>query len=513
MLKNRNIQLLNLEATQKVASKLLLFLGVVICTINGNAQTYFNKAFNLNNTAELGVKILLSEHGSIFIVSSDYNGTLIVSKLNESGDTIWNQITASDTSIESYVITSAIIIGDTSILVTGATLNSDSSTTLATVWSLDTTGNLNWSKQYNIGFVSTFFNLELLKEENILLSGTSRSSGIHHPYLVKIDLQGNFIWERKITNFVNGGILRSLKELEDGTLFGAGNTYGAWWEGFIYKMDSSGFVEWTKTYTGGDGNGGFYKMELDSSNNLILVGSMAVEYSGFQLKADAFVWKIDNTGGVVWEKSFGGPYSEEFVDVDLDPQGNIVVAGTNSSINAQYDTSGLIEDPEGWIMKLSLNGVQLWERFYSHSINEHDYIWDLDVDSTGTIRATGSSHVFTQDLWYLQLDCCGCDSVLCAFSEEENCGIDTTGVSNYQMNDDQLVLYPNPTENSFRLLLDNSVWLVQVLVQVYDVQGRIIHEQNVNQNEVINLDRPEGLYLVKVSDSKGRSKVETLILK
>ncbi len=68
-------------------------------------------------------------------------------------------------------------------------------------------------------------------------------------------------------------------------------------------------------------------------------------------------------------------------------------------------------------------------------------------------------------------------------------------------------IYPNPTTSSFTITLNNSFSTFHSQLSIYDITGRVVHEQIITQQtEIINQNLSPGIYFVKVKEGE---RVET----
>jgi uncharacterized delta-60 repeat protein len=113
----------------------------------------------------------------------------------------------------------------------------------------------------------------------------------------------------------------------------------------IIKFNSSG-IEWNQTY------GGIYKdsgrsIVLDSLDNIYISGySKSYGAGGY----DIWLLKINTTGGVEWNHTWGGPLDDLGGGVALDSQNNAYVTGTTNSFGeggsdmclVKFNSSGVV---------------------------------------------------------------------------------------------------------------------------------------------------------------------------
>jgi len=177
-------------------------------------------------------------------------------------------------------------------------------------------------------------------------------------YLIKIDGNGNKEWER---NYGGNGddYGKAIIETNDGYIIaGTSNSggltefdYNAW----LIKTDSNGNEgpgypgTWNKTY------GGVYK---DGANSIIETKNENYIVTGFTYPHDnkdgnLWVFKINKTGEVIWNKTFGGVRFDEGRSL-VETDDGYVIAGQTYSYSKEDNYS------DAWLFKVNKTGYPMW---------------------------------------------------------------------------------------------------------------------------------------------------------
>lgn len=95
------------------------------------------------------------------------------------------------------------------------------------------------------------------------------------------------------------------------------------------------------------------------------------------------------------------------------------------------------------------------------------------------------------------------------YNPNESVGIEPTAIA---VNESGFKVFPNPTNGAFTIQLKNQIQAVEV--SVYDITGRIVHQETSNQ-EIINpdLQLKTGAYLIRLTSNNEVIGVETLIVR
>ena len=146
-------------------------------------------------------------------------------------------------------------------------------------------------------------------------------------FLLKINSWGDPVW----SYFYGGARIDEAHDMaltEDGgcvlagptSSFGSGG-YDAW----ILKLDAAGQIQWQKAY-GGPKDDYAHAIRKTRDGGYIVAGSTSSFGSG---KEDAWVFKLDKDGNLVWEKTYGGKGSDgAWVVREIKPSGYLVAGKT-----------------------------------------------------------------------------------------------------------------------------------------------------------------------------------------
>ena len=121
-------------------------------------------------------------------------------------------------------------------------------------------------------------------------------------------------------------------------------------------------INWQKCL-GGTGSDGAGDVRQTSDGGYIVVGQT---YSNDGLVSnnrggsDCWLVKLNSTGTVQWQKTFGGSEFDSASSVRQTSDGGFIVIGNTSSNN--FDVSGNTGETDAWVVKLSNLGVIEWQK-------------------------------------------------------------------------------------------------------------------------------------------------------
>lgn len=249
---------------------------------------------------------------------------------------------------------------DTAYTIIGATESFGNGNTDMYLFKIDSLGNLLWSKTYGGTNVDWGMDLKQTLDTGYILTGYSNSqSWDYNIYVVKTDSIGNSLWTRTY-----GGndwdFSYSIETTSDSGYIIAGETYSygsGLSDGYAIKLDSLGDTTWTKTF-GGVGNDVFYDVIETYNGNLLFAGSKT------SIDGDTDYWlvKTDNYGNELWEYTAGDSLDEVINDVIELTDSNYYFIGTKESINGTNLDAGY--------QKISKNGIFIFGTLYDAQEND-----------------------------------------------------------------------------------------------------------------------------------------------
>lgn len=134
---------------------------------------------------------------------------------------------------------------------------------------------------------------------------------------------------------------------------------------WIVKLDNTGAIEWQKTFGGSD-HDYLRVVRQTAEGGYLLGGSSASGISGDKTEAswggtDYWVLKLDNNGTIEWQNSMGGKYYDDLFDVEQTSDSGYIVGGRSGS-GANGDKTELASgNTDFWVIKLTPAGSIEWQ--------------------------------------------------------------------------------------------------------------------------------------------------------
>jgi len=390
-------------------------------------------------------------------------------------------------------------------------------------------------------------------------------------WLIKTDATGNKQWTKFYGSSYtdvpisiaetpdHGFIMFGTTNGNDGDVpFCYGTPGGPTTDWLVIKTDSVGNKQWAKVYGGtGDEGGG---LMLIINNGYYLIGtSNSTNYdcndtswhpSSINTGYDAYVVKLDDTGRIIWSKSYGGSSGDGAADAIADNKDSsiILLAGTQSN---DYMVSGNHGMNDFWLIKVNKNGNLIWQKtfggpnrdipsglclgsdssyiLYGEIIPDAYGAYDVQLFDVDTSRDEIAQKIFggisydwsSNILAYKNGFAATGNSSSIQFTEGNNVKNKSTSddmfisfidtwpllVEQNQIENSKIKAYPNPTKGSITIELPKTI--NQNYLEIFNSEGQIFYSRQLESNvKLLNIgteDWPKGLFVVMCKDENGKT--------
>ncbi len=288
---------------------------------------------------------------------------------------------------------------------------------LATCLSLEVSAqngpSIQWDKTFGGNQADELCVLQQTTDGGYILGGRSESGisgdksqntvGVWDYWIVKQDASGNKVWENTLVGYHND-YLTSLRQTSDGGYIlggisnsGVGGDKSQASNGgqdfWIIKLNANGNKIWDKTL-GGSNWDGLMSLQQTSDGGYILGGYSYSGISGDKSQAargdmDWWVIKLNVSGNIVWDKTFGGSGEDQLVSLQQTSDGGYILGGSSNS-NIGIDKSQASKGGgDFWVIKLDANGSKTWDKTIGGSGN--DALYSIQQTSDGGYVLGGNS--------------------------------------------------------------------------------------------------------------------------
>lgn len=242
------------------------------------------------------------------------------------------------------------------------------------VWlvKLDENGNFQWNKSYGGSYFDEGYYVKQTSDGGYALSGYTFPSGYAESWLIKTDANGNKIWDKVSDEIsIKDNIEYIAEKTNDGGYVSVdtveyeipdNNSFELWVDTDIRltKYDSDAIQKWNKTFTQEMNFEmvGFRPVRQTNDGGYLIAGTT---FDKKELNMDILLAKTDEFGNEEWNKTYGGPMSDFAFCVSLTSDNGYILAGA-------YNGTQLF-DPYGsaFILKTDSNGNQEWIKEFSNS--------------------------------------------------------------------------------------------------------------------------------------------------
>ncbi len=427
--------------------KTLLNLCITICSFSFSQapNIEWQKCFGGTGTDAASSIKQTSDGGYIsvgFTESIDGDVTLnhggndaCVQKVNNKGDLEWQKCFGGSLDDRGLAI---ITTADGGYLISGSTSSNDgdvsgnhtSSSGYSDAWliKISSNGTIQWQKCYgSTGSESAVSVIQTSDGGYVFSSDCQVNNGDvtgNHGNLdiwcVKVNSKGILQWQKsfggtgddrcsKIKATNDGGYIISGYTVSfNGDIDGNHGNTDAW----ILKLSSNGTLQWQKCYGG---------LNIEQANGICLTSDGGYIFVGFSNSKDGDVtlnngnidvWivKINNTGILQWQKSYGGSNSEYAHEVLQTKDGGYIITANTTS--KDINVTGHHGSDDGWILNIDSFGTLIWQKCLGSS--GYDDIKDIQITSDGGLIVAGygaknngdvsGSHGGLYDAWLVKLN-------------------------------------------------------------------------------------------------------------
>jgi len=298
----------------------------------------------------------------------------LVARLDSLGSIVWLRALGGSGSDVANAVSMAAN-GD--VLVAGSTrsvdgdvsgLHGDGTTSDMWVARLSADGQLLWRAAVGGSLTDVAWALCAMPDGGMLVVGESDSQdgdvvgahGLKDACACRLGPTGELLWCRALGGSLEdmaygafatpdgGAVLVGESRSGDGDVFGGHGAYDAW----VLRLSNSGGVMWQRML-GGSQNDRFNAIAGLSGGRYLLAGStysLNGNVTGQHGSEDCWLVLVDAGGGLLWERCFGGTQVERAFAVSSDPLGGTLFAGYTTSSNGDVEQNAGLSDT--WAVRL-----------------------------------------------------------------------------------------------------------------------------------------------------------------
>jgi hypothetical protein len=276
----------------------------------------------------------------------------------------------------------------------------------------DVTGSIEWQKSYG-GTMDERANCVIQTEGGgYIIAGYSSSndgdvSGNHGSkdyWVVKTDASGNIQWQKSFGG-TDDEEARCIQRTTDGGYIIAGYSMSSdgdvtinrgGWDFWVLKINSTGVVEWQKSY-GGDAWDEAFSIQQTTDGGYIVAGQTDSDNGDISLNHgyfDFWIVKTDMSGAIEWQKTYGGSDGDYASKILQTIDGGYIIGGETYSTN--YDVTGNHGYVDYWVVKTNQSGTIQWQKTYGGT--DSDELADIIQTADEGFIMAGQSYSYDGDV-------------------------------------------------------------------------------------------------------------------
>ncbi len=226
----------------------------------------------------------------------------------------------------------------------------------------DANGDTLWTKTYGDTYIDEAYIVKQTSDGGYILAGASTAFGWYgEGWLLKTDSNGNVVWSKGFHPDPSGqnewdNFYDVIETVDGGFIaLGFGGYQDYYWQAWILKVNSSGNVLWNKSFGDQYKWERLYSFQETSDGGYIAVGDKHYAY-GDTVSHDGWLVRFNSIGDTLWTKHYGASQVDIFRSIRITSDGNYIIAGEREP----YWGLGY----KGWMMKVDPDGNVIWNNMY-----------------------------------------------------------------------------------------------------------------------------------------------------
>lgn len=193
---------------------------------------------------------------------------------------------------------------------------------------IDAMGNLIFEKSYGGNILDGGNNIYTTSDGNLLLLGITslnNSSGSQVDiFILKVTVDGTVLWSKTYGDVNQFDTAEGILETPNGDVLVLGTTFNGFTNDFrLLRLDREGNLLWERIYNSSYQDEGINIVEAGNDQYLLLGRRQDGD-------DDFYVMKIDNLGNVLWGNTYGTPQYEQAHSITRTLDGNFLLCGHSS---------------------------------------------------------------------------------------------------------------------------------------------------------------------------------------
>ncbi len=305
---------------------------IALFKIDSDGNTVWSRTYGGADT-EYGCDVKATGDGGLILVGSTQSygaggRDIYLVRVDSLGDTLWTKTYGGLAHDDGRAVE---ITPDGGFLICGSTESSGAGYSDLYLIKTDASGVVVWSRTFGGAGGDSGNDVHITLDGGFIAVGSTGSFGEGYSsiYVIRGSAAGDSLWARTyggtkadFGNAVTGGV--------DGGYIIAGRTasFGAgFYDAYLVKIDDDGNFAWDKTF-GGASNDYGYGIYRAMDGTYMLTG---VKEGSPSRKTDVYVIKTDPSGNLIWERTYGGSQTDYGQSLFQEPGQDYLMVGYSYS--------------------------------------------------------------------------------------------------------------------------------------------------------------------------------------
>lgn len=321
-------------------------------------------------------------------------------KVDENGNMQWNKTYGG---AESDVMTDMVCTADGGYIMVGETSSYGAGESDFWLLKVDSSGNMQWNKTFGNQTAELATCVIQTSDGEYALAGYGLENNATDTALfIKTDSSGKVQWTRTYGRDEEESGVYSVVQTGDGgyALAGVTASYseaGAEADFWLVKTDSEGVMEWNRTYT---------SQNTDCAKSLVQTDDGGYTLAGFVRPAiiapsDVWVIHVDSAGNPVWNVTWTTAGYAMFNDMIQTVDGDYLVSGATDYLSGFMDLGSIM-----FLLKIDANGTIQWTKTFD-GLGDNNALFVTETINSGYVLA-GTTKATDQethyDIWFTKTD-------------------------------------------------------------------------------------------------------------
>ncbi|MBK8708079.1 MAG: T9SS type A sorting domain-containing protein [Flavobacteriales bacterium] len=272
---------------------------------------------------------------------------------------------------------------------------------------------IDWQQIYGGSEFDRAYCIDRTSDGGYIVTGESSSSdgdviGIHEgpatqdAWVIRLDAEGSLLWQNAlggsgwevgvdVKQTLDGGfIMTGSTNSSDGDvteMFGGSDIW-------VVKLDATGGILWEHSF-GGSGSESPWALEELDNGDIVITGETTSNnghMTGCDGSTEFWLARLSATGELLWSNCLGGGHVDSVRDLTVFPDGSVGLVGWTRSTDGDVTGihgSGDPPQPDTWVVKSYANGELEWQTCLGGSAN--DAGWAIEVAPNGKVYVASTA--------------------------------------------------------------------------------------------------------------------------